>query len=87
MDDDLHTLVSNALRTLLSETMFRAPAHGGFILNRGEPGFVDTLKSLSAKQASTAPGPGRKPIVSHANHVLFGWELIQRAVGGDRACL
>ena len=83
MADDLVTLVPMALRTLLSETLFRAPPDAAFIINRGEPGFLDTLKSLSARTVSTPPGAGRKPIVSHANHVLFGLGLIQRAVDGD----
>ena len=80
---DFPTLISHSLRTLLSETMFRADPQGGYILNRGEPGLVDTLKSLSAKTVSTPPRPGRKPIVSHANHVLFGLGLMNRAVHGD----
>lgn len=79
----LGTHVSHALKTLLSETMFRADPRGGFILNRGEPGLVDTLKSLSAQTVSKAPRPRRKPIVSHANHVLFGLGLLNRAVHGD----
>jgi hypothetical protein len=80
---DLSALISASLRTLLAETMFRADPRGGYILNRGELGMVDTLKSLSAEKVSTPPKPGRKPIVSHANHVLFGWELMSRAVHGD----
>lgn len=80
---DLPTLVSQSLRTLLSETMFRADDRGGYILNRGEPGLVETLKSLSAQQVSTPPRPGGKPIVAHANHVQFGLELMSRAVAGD----
>lgn len=84
MNPDLPALVSQALRALLSETMFRAPVQSGFLLNPGDPGLVDTLKSLSAKTVSTPPGPGRKPIVSHANHVLYGLELVARAAGGDQ---
>lgn len=83
MSDTLSTLVSQSLRMLLSETMLRAPREAAFIINHGEPGFVDTLKALSASTVSTPPGPGRKPIVSHANHVLFGWELVNRALHGD----
>jgi hypothetical protein len=81
--ENLSSLISTSLRTLLSETMFRAPPQSGFLLNPGDPGLVDTLKSLSAKTVSTPPGPGRKPIVSHANHVLYGLELTARAAGGD----
>jgi hypothetical protein len=45
--------------------------------------MVETLKALSAKTVSKEPGAGRKPIVAHANHVLFGLELINRSVQGD----
>lgn len=79
----LTTHISRSLKTLLSETLFRADSRGGFILNRGEPGLLDTFKSLSAQSASKAPAPGRKPVCSHANHVLFGLELIDRAIHGD----
>ncbi|WP_254507432.1 DinB family protein [Anatilimnocola floriformis] len=82
---ELATLVSQSLRTLLKETMFHAEKHGGFLLNGGEPGMVATLQELSAEQASKPPGPGRKPIVSHANHVLFGWELLNRALQGENS--
>ncbi len=83
MADDLTTLIPKALRTLLTETLLRADRKGAYVINRGEPGFVDTLKSLSAGVASSPPGPGRKPIVSHANHVLFGLTLVARALDGD----
>ncbi|HVJ79955.1 MAG TPA: hypothetical protein VNC50_02700 [Planctomycetia bacterium] len=83
MPADLASLVSAALKTLLSETMFRADARAGYILNRGEPGFIETLKTLSAKTASTPPREGGKPICSHANHVLYGLELMDRALHGD----
>lgn len=76
-------LVAGSLRTLLHETMIRADERGAYIINHGEPGLVETLKSLSAEKVSTPPGPGRKPIVAHANHVLYGWELMNRALGGD----
>jgi hypothetical protein len=83
MSATLAALVTSSLRTLLTESMFRADTRWSYFLNSGEPGFIDTLKSLSAEQASTPPGPDRKPIVSHANHVLYGWELINRALRGD----
>ena len=82
MAEALATLVSKSLRTLLYETMFRAE-ESSYLLNPGDPGFVETLKGLSAEQVSRPPRPGGKPIVSHANHVLYGWELIVRALDGD----
>jgi hypothetical protein len=83
MSTDFSVLVPQGLQTLFAETMFHADAKGGFILNPGEPGLIDTLKALSAETASTPPGPGRKPIVSHANHVLFGWNELSKALHGD----
>lgn len=83
MSSDLNILIPKALHHLLSETLFRAQPHGGYLLNGGEPGMVETLKSLSAQQVSQLPGKDRKPIVGHANHVLFYLELMNRAVRGD----
>jgi hypothetical protein len=84
MAEPLSTLISQSLRTLLRETIIRADVPEGYVLNPGDPGLVDTLKSVSAKVASTPPGPGRKPIASHANHVLYGFGLVCRAIDGDR---
>jgi hypothetical protein len=72
-----------ALITLLRETLFRADATNAYLLNPNDPGLIETLKPLSAKTASTLPGPGRKPIVAHANHVLYGIELANRALSGE----
>jgi hypothetical protein len=83
MSESLETLVSRGLQTLASETLFRASEKGGFLLNPGDPGFVETVRALSAEQASKSPGPGRKPIAAHANHVLYGLSLLNRALGGD----
>jgi uncharacterized damage-inducible protein DinB len=72
------------LTTLLRETLFRPDSKFAFLLNPGDPGMIDTLRSLSAERASTPPGLGRKPVVSHANHVLYGIELANRALGGEQ---
>lgn len=72
------------LTTLLRETLFRPDSKFAFLLNPGDPGMVDTLRSLSAERASTPPEAGRKPVVSHANHVLYGIELANRALGGEQ---
>ena len=29
------------------------------------------------------PGPGRKPVVAHSNHMLYGIELANRALSGE----
>ena len=80
---ELPGLISKSLQILLSETMVRADADYAFIINPLDPGMIETLKPLTAAVVSTSPGPGRKPIVSHANHVLYGWDLLVRTLQGD----
>lgn len=77
------SLEIRALSTLLRETLLRADHQYAYLLNPDDPGFVETLKPLSAQTASTPPGPGRKSIAAHANHVLYGIELANRALGGE----
>ena len=77
------SLEVRALSTLLRETLLRADRQYAYLLNPGEPGLVETLKPLSAETASKPPAPGRKPIAAHANHVLYGIELANRALSGE----
>jgi hypothetical protein len=77
------SLEIKALVTLLRETLFRADSKFAYLLNQNDPGFFDTLKVLPAETVSKPPTPGRKPIVSHANHVLYGIELANRALAGE----
>jgi hypothetical protein len=84
MAENADSLEIRALSTLLRETLLRADRQYAYLLNPGDPGFVETLKSVSAEEASKLPGPGRKPIASHANHVLYGIELANRALGGEQ---
>jgi hypothetical protein len=77
------SLEIRAMITLLRETLLRAEQHYAFLLNPGDPGLVETLKSLSATTVSTPCGSGRKSIAAHANHVLYGIELANRALGGE----
>jgi hypothetical protein len=81
---EINSLEMKALSTLLTETLFRADRQFAYVLNAGEPGMVETLRQLPATSASEAPAPGRKPIVSHANHVLYGVQLANRALAGEQ---
>jgi hypothetical protein len=83
MPESLNTLVPRSLQTLAGETLFRATEKAAYLLNPGDLGFVETVRALSAEQASKNPGPGRKPIVAHSNHVLYGLSLLNRAIAGD----
>ena len=78
------SLEIRALSTLLRETLLRADRKNAYLLNPGDPGLYDTLKPLSAITASQPPGPGRKTIAAHVNHVLYGIELANRALGGEQ---
>jgi hypothetical protein len=78
------SLTLKSLVTLLRETLLRADSTYAYLLNSGDPGFVETLKTITATQASAIPAEGRKPIVSHANHTLYGIELANRALGGEQ---
>ena len=51
-----------SLLTLLRETLIRADEQAAYLLNPKDPGLVETLRALSAENASRVPGPGRKPI-------------------------
>lgn len=83
MSQDI-SLEIRALSTLLRETLFRADRQNAFLLNPNDPGLIETLRPLTATTASKPPGTGRKPIVSHANHVLYGIELANRALAGEQ---
>jgi hypothetical protein len=78
------SLAIRSLTTLLKETLFRAGEHSGYLLNPKDPGLVDTLRGVSAEIASTPPAPGRKPVVAHSNHILYGIELANRALSGEQ---
>lgn len=80
---DQNSLEIRVLQTLLRETLLRADETYAYLLNPNDPGFVETLRPISAATASRIPKPGRKPIVAHANHVLYGIELANRALAGE----
>ena len=82
--NDPGSLAIRSLTTLLNETLFCAGEHSGYLLNPKDPGLVETLRGISAKVASTPPMSGRKPVVSHSNHVLYGVGLANRALSGEK---
>ena len=72
-----------ALKHLLTELIDGASPHAGWVLNPNDPGLLDTLRGLSAEEASRAPVDGQKSIAAHASHVHYGIELLNRWADGE----
>jgi hypothetical protein len=72
-----------ALSTTLTELFDGPPADLAFMLNPGDPGLLRQLESIDAAAASTRPMPGETTIASHVDHVLYGFELLNRWIDGE----
>ena len=46
-------------------------------------GVLGVLDGLSAEQASTPPGPGRRSVAAHAGHLLFSLDAATRRLRGE----
>ena len=74
---DTRTL-SESLATLFSELVDGAPPNRScFVLNRGDPGMLASLDTLSAAAASTAIAGGAS-IAAHVDHVRYGLSLLNQ---------
>ena len=82
----MHTSeVIPSLVRLFSELVDGAPAAGeAFILNSGDLGFLRSLDTLSAAEASQSTNDGAT-IAAHAQHVRYGLSLMNQwaANGGN----
>jgi hypothetical protein len=81
--DDVGTIFHKALQTNLREIFDGPPGDMAFILNPGDPGLLRQLESIDAATASKRPMPGKTTIASHADHVLYGLELLNRWLDGE----
>ncbi|HZS60350.1 MAG TPA: hypothetical protein VFA43_13840 [Gemmatimonadaceae bacterium] len=68
--------LSHALTTLFSELVDGAPKSGAYMLNRGDPGLLQSLDRLSASAASPK-------IAAHVDHVRYGLSLMNRWANGE----
>lgn len=76
-------LVGKGVHTLLREIFDGADPRGGWILNRGDPGFLAGLEAFTAEQASAKPIPGRSSLAGHVQHLRYAFELLNRWSRGE----
>ena len=74
---------SQSLTRLFSE-LVNGVSKGGFVLNTGDAGLLQSLDRLSADEASRSSNGGAT-IAAHVQHVRFGLSLMNKwaAEGGD----
>lgn len=77
------SIIATALVALASELALGTAESGGFVLNRGDIGFLRSLDRLSAAQAS-ASAHGGATIAAHADHVAYGLSLLNRWSAGEQ---
>ena len=79
---DLKPLLVDALKGLLTELAVGPPGKSAYVLNPGDRGLLESLRALSAAQASARP-QGRSSIASHAHHLHYGFTLMNRWARGE----
>jgi hypothetical protein len=73
-----------ALRTILDEIVDGTGEAGGWLLNPGDVGLLNSLDRLTAEQASLLPPYGTASIAAHVEHVRYGLSLLNQAgLGAD----
>lgn len=79
---DLNSLLVEALKGLLTELAVGPPGESAYVLNPGDRGLLESLRALSAAQASARP-QGRSSIASHVHHLYYGFTLANRRARGE----
>ena len=79
---DLNALLVETVRGLLTELSAGPPGRSAFVLNPGDRGLLESLRPLTAAQAS-ARHDGRSSIASHVRHLHFGLSLLNRWAQGE----
>jgi hypothetical protein len=74
--------IARTLAALFGELVDGTPASGGYMLNAGDPGMLQSLDRLPASAAST-PTPTGSSIAAHVDHVRYGLSLMNRWSAGD----
>lgn len=77
-------MLNQALSTLLAELLAGAPPDVCWVLNPNDPGLLRSLDRLSAAAASATPPSGGASIAAHADHLRYGFSLMNRYTRGER---
>jgi hypothetical protein len=75
--------IARSLTTLLSELVDGAPRTGAYMLNKGDPGLLQSLEKLDAAAASRVHAAGAS-IAAHVDHVRYGLSLLNRWAAGEK---
>ena len=75
-------MLRTALGDLLRELVDGPSGDLAFVLNPGDRGLIRSLAQLSADEASARPN-GRSSVAAHTQHLRYGFELLNRWMGGD----
>jgi hypothetical protein len=75
--------ISRSLTTLFSELVDGAPRTGAYMLNKGDPGLLQSLDKLEAAAASRVHGAGAS-IAAHVDHLRYGLSLLNRWAAGEK---
>jgi hypothetical protein len=74
--------IAKTLATLFSELAEGTPPSGGYVLNAGDRGLLQSLDRLSAGAASTTTRTGSS-VAAHVEHVRYGLSLMNRWGAGE----
>lgn len=76
-------ILSQALQKILAELVDGPPPDFCFVLNPKDPGLMRSIARLSAIEASRLSPEGGASIAAHVDHVRYGFEVLNRWVGGE----
>jgi hypothetical protein len=74
--------LTGTLTILFGELVDGAPAAGGYVLNRGDPGLIASLDKLTAADASRSTAGGAT-VAAHVDHLRYGLSLMNRWSTGE----
>jgi hypothetical protein len=77
------SIFRRALSKLLTEIIEGPPGEEAYVLNPGDAGLLRQLETIDARAASTRPMPGKTTIAAHADHVCYGFTLLNRWASGE----
>jgi hypothetical protein len=74
--------LGDSLKLLFTE-LIDGPGDQCYMLNMGDAGLLKSLDGLSAASASASSPSGGASIAAHVDHVLYGFQLLNRWMAGE----